>query len=167
MLTFDLPRNANQVRLRFWRWLRANHFGNLQGSVWITPDPVPTLEATAKEAGFDPTAVLVFTGSAADNLTPREIAETAWDFATINANYRSYQSFAENAVAAVGKNKVPPDRLGKVLKEDRRLWWKALRPDPLLPKPLLPRNYEALRSWKVRRKLHKTLFRRLEFLIDA
>jgi DNA-binding transcriptional regulator PaaX len=39
ILVFDLPRDASQARVRFWRWLRANHFGRLQGSTWLTPDP--------------------------------------------------------------------------------------------------------------------------------
>ncbi|NIP96595.1 MAG: hypothetical protein GWO24_25435, partial [Akkermansiaceae bacterium] len=40
LLVFDLPQKAGRGRVQFWRWLRKNHFGRIQGSVWITPDPV-------------------------------------------------------------------------------------------------------------------------------
>ncbi len=161
LLTFDLPRSEGEARTRFWRWLKANHFGRLQGSVWITPDPVPAIEATASEAGFDPSAVLIFTGQAAGNLSPQEIAATAWDFSSIDNHYRRYETFARNALATVSRKSLPPERFPGILDEDRRLWWKSLRRDPLLPESLLPDHYQAVQAWELRRKLHKALFRSL------
>ncbi len=162
VLAFDLPMNVNEVRLRFWRWLRANHFGKLQGSVWIAPDPVPSIEKMAKKTGFDPAAVVVFTGRVAAGQEPREIAAKAWDFGAIDAGYRQYRNFAGDSLRKIRRESPPSDDLREILREDRRLWLRSVRRDPLLPGSLLPSKYEGKRAWKDRGKLHKTLFREFE-----
>ncbi len=158
LLSFDIPRKANVARLRFWRWLRANHFGCLQGSVWVSPDPVPMIETAAKKAGFSPSNVLVFTGSVTDGLAPKQVVAKAWNINEINKRHRRYRDFAEESENQVRGKAVSPERLAEMLAEDHRLWWRSMRLDPLLPKSLMPRQYEGVRAWKSRQKLHTTLF---------
>ncbi len=151
LLTFDIPRKAAKARHRFWRWLRENHFGRLQGSVWVSPDPVSLIESVAKQAGFEPSNVLVFTGSATAGLGPRQIASKAWAFADINECHRRYREFAENMAGRIRGEPLSFIRLGEILEQDHHLWWCSMRLDPLLPKTLLPRPYEGLRAWKARK----------------
>ena len=40
MVVFDLPEAKNKLRVRLRRFLQEQHFGYLQNSVWITPDPL-------------------------------------------------------------------------------------------------------------------------------
>jgi len=161
LLTFDIPRKASTPRHRFWRWLRENHFGRLQGSVWVAPDPIVPIETIARKSGFDPANVLFFTAAASGPLAPREIASKAWDFAKINDSHRRYLKFIQRMTAEIRGTPLASARLGPILEEDLDLWRKSMRIDPLLPKTLLPRSYKGIKAWKARQDFHKTLARSL------
>jgi phenylacetic acid degradation operon negative regulatory protein len=158
MIVFDLPRPANQARLKFWRWLRAQHFGRLQGSVWVTPDPAPELGAAVAEAGLEPSMVVVFAGALeGGHRSPRDLSMEVWDFPSIGQLYQRYSEFARGMLRHC-KDRQPtaPEAL-RILHEDRRRWWHAVRSDPLLPRELLPADYSGLPAWKLRQELHSTL----------
>ncbi len=88
LLTFDLPRSEHPARMKLDRWLRSNHFGRIQGSVWIHPDPVPEIGDIIAKDRIRPRMMMVFEGNLAGDQGPREIAATAWDFDSVNAAYR-------------------------------------------------------------------------------
>lgn len=161
ILAFDLPHGAGRARAKFWRWLRANHFGKLQGSVWIRPDAVPEIEEAMTEAGLDASMAMLFAGEVAGRGQPREIAAQAWDFGAINRAYREYGGFAERVAGQCEKKALSSARLKEALTEDRIQWWAAVQQDPLLPKSLAPRGYEGPNAWNARcrllQKLGKTL----------
>ncbi len=157
LLTFDLPRSENRDRLRFRRWLLANHFGRLQGSVWISPDPVPVLEEVITIDRLDPSMVMVFEGEPAGSAGPREVAAIAWDFESINAAYRHYASTTTRVLKQVRRKPPTRTRLREILSKDRSAWWAAVRLDPLLPKPLHPAGYEGTGAWEIRCQLHEKL----------
>ncbi|NNC89297.1 MAG: hypothetical protein HKN82_12625 [Akkermansiaceae bacterium] len=157
LLTFDLPRRETQARARFWRWLRRNHFGRLQGSVWIHPDPLPEIESLAREMGFDPGLMVVFTGQVEGTRKPAEMVAGAWNLDAANESYRTYTSFALRVRKQLRKGPLQKDRMKEVLQEDRKRWWDAVRRDPLLPRELLPAGYGGMEAWKVRQALHGAL----------
>ena len=158
LLTFDLPREASQARVKFWRWLRARRFGRLQGSVWITADPVSDLAAVAQEAGLDPGLVVVFTGRI-ENEQPGQVVAKAWDFPGLDRAYREYLEFSKRILAMLRRHQqpLPMAELAPILSEDRRLWWAAVRSDPFLPKAILPPDYSGIDAWEIRRELHTAL----------
>ena len=49
---FDLPARKKALRARLLRWLRANRFGYLQDSVWITPDPLDLSHSAFRDLGM-------------------------------------------------------------------------------------------------------------------
>ena len=158
LVVFDLPREARGVRSKFWRWLRANHFGRFQGSVWITPDPIPEIQDAAGKAGLESTMFMVFTGQVDGTRRPKAVAAEAWDFAAVNDGYRSYQQFAKRVRNQIRRESPSRDRLNGILREDRKEWWRAVRIDPLLPRTLCPRDYGGFGAWEVRQKFHRALF---------
>ena len=153
VLMFDLPRQSGSSRVKFWRWLQANHFGKLQGSVWISPDPFPAIEEELADSGFDPEMVVLFAGDVVGRQRPEEIVTSSWDFDAINRAYREYNDFAERVLRQCARKIPPVAGFKDILREDRKRWWAAVRPDPLLPMVLLPKTYEGPGSWKIRRNL--------------
>jgi phenylacetic acid degradation operon negative regulatory protein len=157
LLMFDLPQGASQVRVKFWRWLRANHFGRLQGSVWVTPDPVADVAATAGRIGLEATMLTLFSGRIEGGGSGREVAVSAWDFAAIERDWSAYLGFARRTLRALRERPQAESRLLGYLHEERRLWWAALRADPLLPQQLLPETYPGREAAALRRELHREL----------
>src|SRR6185503_3153357 len=49
IIMFDLPTGRQSARVRLIRWLRRCHFGYLQRSVWVHPDPMVQLRQSLKE----------------------------------------------------------------------------------------------------------------------
>ena len=157
ILMFDLPRQSGSSRVKFWRWLQASHLGKLQGSVWLSPDAIPDLEEGLAESGIDPSMVVMVSGDVVGAGRPLDLVATSWDFASINRSYQLYHDFAEPLVRQGERKTLSMAGLQEILREDRRLWWGAVRPDPLLPKALHPETYDGPRAWKSRRKLLKKL----------
>ena len=157
LLTFDLPREESASRMRLWRWLKTNHFGRLQGSVWIGPDPIESIGLVLDDKVIDPSMVLVFEGGLAGGEKPREISALAWDFGSINQAYRDYTDLASRVLRQVQRKAPSGSRLRRILNEDRQRWWDAVRLDPLLPSSLHPKGYEGVGAWGVRCKLLKKL----------
>ncbi|NNM29379.1 MAG: hypothetical protein HKO57_07655, partial [Akkermansiaceae bacterium] len=159
LLAFDIPAKTQAPRMKFWRWLRANHFGLLQKSVWIHPDPIPDVDGFAEAAGLPLSHMVLFSGELSGGMRPRAIADAAWKFDEIDAGYRAYLAFAERAGRQL-RTKAPSEKLlREIVVEDRHAWQQAVRPDPLLPKALLPPDYEGRAAWKARQKLHHALWK--------
>ncbi|NNC90495.1 MAG: hypothetical protein HKN82_18725 [Akkermansiaceae bacterium] len=159
LLTFDLPRKEHPARMKLARWLGRHHFGRLQGSVWISPDPVQDIGEVLSGHRIDPTKVLVFEGAPAGIDDPRGVAASGWDFESIDAGYRDYRKFAERILQNLRKSRPSRSRIQGILRDERQLWREAVRQDPLLPKALHPRGYEGPGSWKVRGDMLKRLRR--------
>ena len=162
LLTFDLPRGESRARMKFRRWLCTNHFGRLQGSVWISPDPVPSIAEVITNDRLDPTMVMVFEGGLAGSPRPREVAALAWDFDSINSSYRRYASSATRVLQQLRRKAPSRARFREILRKDRIAWWSAVRMDPLLPKALLPEGYEGPATWRIRGRLLKQLGKTLD-----
>jgi DNA-binding transcriptional regulator PaaX len=154
LLLFDLPRDARAVRAKFWRWLRASHFGRFQASVWITPDPVPEVSRVAAEAGLDDSLFTVFSGQV-EGKSGRgpDVAAEAWDFQAINRGHESYARFAEHWLGEIDRHGLSPKHLESISREDRKQWGLAVQSDPLLPAELLPTGYQGKSAWKARQRL--------------
>ncbi|MEM7145553.1 MAG: PaaX family transcriptional regulator C-terminal domain-containing protein [Verrucomicrobiota bacterium] len=144
---FDLPRSAQNNRLQLHRWLRRNQFGNLQGSVWISPFPIPDIAAKSgiKDAG--PENVIITEGTLPDRPSDQieSLVEKAWDFPDLNKKYEAYLAHVKNEPAA---RTDPTWR-----KQEYAAWRDAISADPLLPDPLLPKTYRGKDAWSERRKL--------------
>lgn len=133
---FDIPVRQKAVRARLLYWFRANRFGYLQDSVWITPDPLDlsgsvfrNLHATAEMAAFMESKVVAASSNA-------DLVSAAWNFRELEKAYARHGKFLENATSMDSPNDVWP-----ILAEERRLWQAAMEVDPLLPRVLWPKGY--------------------------
>ena len=87
VVLFDLPRDSVALRSKLHRLLRARHFGFLQGSVWVSPDPIDDWPDALADAAPDPEGFIVIEGRPATGESDAAIVRGAWDFAEINRRY--------------------------------------------------------------------------------
>lgn len=145
-MIFDIPVNRGALRARILRRLRAAHFGCLQGSLWITPDPLPVIRANLGIEDLDPRALLVAELRPLGGETDASLVSTAWSFRRINLLYGRYLRHIERG---------PPR--GEALRHwrtrENHLWLEAMKADPLLPRILHPRGYLGPAAYESRRRL--------------
>lgn len=148
---FDIPVRQRSVRARLLYWLRANHFGYLQDSVWISPDPLElthpwfrSLHASAEMAAFFESRVVAVSSNA-------DVVTAAWDFRAVAKAYADYRQFLKTAFRKI-PCETSPGVLWPILFEERRRWNAAMAADPLLPRPLWPKGYPGAASFTERRE---------------
>jgi phenylacetic acid degradation operon negative regulatory protein len=154
---FDLPASRRQLRLRLWRWLRANGFGYLQNSVWIHPDPIEDVIEALAEFREDVETFLIMEASCCRGYSEQAIVAGAWDFEEINKRHRAYIETASLTGREVASFKCSPTALRSWLKRERIAWEYALQADPLLPRVLWPAEYLGERAWGVRKRSYRQL----------
>lgn len=153
MIVFDLPEKQRSLRNRFRKILQDARFGGLQGSVWISPDPLGDVRKQIKDILPDCSTMTLFEGTSCGGESPAELIASAWDFPRIGEGYDRHDDHlltlrdhaAEmNAAALLDWGTT-----------ERKLWADCLGNDPLLPRELWPDHYPGEESWNARgRALH-------------
>ena len=148
MVVFDLPERKRGLRNEFRKQLRAARFGGLQGSVWISPDPVHLIAEQLKKTASCCGAMTFFEGVTCCGESDSELVTTAWDFTRVHRDYQNYRSHLAG---------VPPAGCAdfrEKLREwgclERELWSVCIEGDPLLPRQLWPDGYSGEEAWKER-----------------
>ncbi len=155
-VAFDVPEKQARLRLQLRRRLFNRHFGCLQRSVWVSPDPISDVIALVRGTRADPGSLTLFEGSVCGGAKGPEIAGRAWDFDAINAGYRTYLAFLEQWRQAA-------DRETAVMRlaAEKAAWDEAVQRDPLLPACLLPPGYQGVHALRKRRRMLAPLVRAL------
>jgi phenylacetic acid degradation operon negative regulatory protein len=157
LLMFDLPSKNQQVRLRLWRWLRAQRFGYLQNSVWISPDALGEEAMPLKSLKLTPESLTVIEGRPTGSDTDADLVRSAWDFERINGYYQDVLDLGRRGLELGEDRKESAAKRRQWLAAERQAWLQAMRVDPLLPEALLPLGYLGREAWKQR----QAVFRRL------
>lgn len=145
LVFFDLPIDRAGLRQRLLRVLRRHHFGCLQGSVWVTPNPIVEVRASLGETSAKPESFLVIEGRPAAGESDHEIVTGAWNFSVINRCYEQYLRFIDR----------PPvgGRATNWWRRENAAWKTAAAIDPFLPSVLLPRGYVGRDALQARKHL--------------
>lgn len=150
---FDLPAKRTDLRSRLWRTLRwKSHFGYLQNSVWISPDPAGDIRKIIGGAKVQPDAFLIMEGRPAAGESDAEIVSAAWDFSAVNRRYEQY-------LTTVKKFPAPGASLVAWARQENAAWQSAVEIDPLLPSGLLPAGYLGRQAIHERKKVLARLAR--------
>lgn len=145
MALFDVPEVKRALRVRLWRKLRALHFGCLQNSVWVTPDPVAPIRETLAGTPLNVETLTLMEARPCGGESTAALVQGAWDFARINRNYQRYLDVLGS------EPKEPATRPWRNWFEvEWKAWTKAVRDDPLLPAALLPAGYLGQEAWRRR-----------------
>jgi DNA-binding transcriptional regulator PaaX len=144
---FDIPKEASDSRTTLHRWFRQNHFACLQGSVWISPDPLKDLCRAAKLDKVDPQNIVITEGSIVGKSTSQmhDLVSRVWNFPRINKQYDAY--------LALTKEKPAPSKRTQWREREHQAWRTAIASDPLLPEKALPSGYLGKKAWQRRQQL--------------
>jgi phenylacetic acid degradation operon negative regulatory protein len=150
LVLFDVPMEQNVHRGRLRRYLRTRWFGCLQGSVWITPDPVHGEREILTGGKTNVESLLLLEARPCSGESDAEIAAGAWDFGVINSHYARHLRLLDQRPDESLRNNAAARALQRWAAEERAAWHAAVEIDPLLPKRLLPPDYLGCHAWQRR-----------------
>jgi phenylacetic acid degradation operon negative regulatory protein len=150
LVLFDVPMEQHVHRGRLRRYLHAKGFGCLQGSVWITPDPVHGERQILAGGKINVESLLLLEARPCSGESDVEIAAGAWDFGNINNHYARHLKLLDQRPDGSLRNNAAAKALQRWAADERAAWHAAVEIDPLLPKRLLPPDYLGCRAWQRR-----------------
>jgi phenylacetic acid degradation operon negative regulatory protein len=153
LLLFDLPARDTPLRLRLWRWLRAQRFGWLQNSAWVSPDRLDQRLLPLRRLTLTPESVVVLEARPALPDTDAGLVNSAWDFTLINRHYQSVLDLAARGLELAQSPSPRPAQFRLWLAAERAAWLRAVGSDPFLPAALLPPGYLGREAWKQRQSV--------------
>ncbi len=150
LVVYDVPTAQNVHRVRLRRYLRGRGFGCLQGSVWVTPDPIRREREILAGGEVNVESLLLLEARPCSGESDAEIVAGAWDFTVINRNYSRHLKLLDQRPEGPLSNHTAAVALRRWAAEERAAWQASVEIDPLLPRRLLPRDYLGCRAWQRR-----------------
>ena len=138
MAVFDLPEEKRGLRNELRRILKKARFGCLQGSVWITPDPMDGVREDLEKVRAGCGILAFFEGKPCGGESDADLVSAAWDFEKIGQRHAEYLAHLDEAPK---RSTCTRELLCEWGKRERELWLACLAVDPLLPAELLPKSY--------------------------
>lgn len=150
MVLFDVPVAQNSHRKRLRRYLLDRGFGCLQGSVWVTPDPLEEERQILTGAKIDVGSLLLLDARPCAGESDGEIVAGAWDFERINQRYSRLLKILADLPDSAPRNDSEAKALLRWAAAEREAWLDAVTNDPLLPERILPPDYLGQLVWRQR-----------------
>jgi len=150
LVLFDVPMEQHVHRGRLRRYLRAQWFGCLQGSVWITPNPVHGEREILAGGKINVKSILLLEARPCSGESDAEIVAGAWDFETINSRYARHLKLLNQRPDESLRDNAAARALQRWAADERAAWHAAVEIDPFLPKRLLPPDYLGCQAWQRR-----------------
>jgi phenylacetic acid degradation operon negative regulatory protein len=150
MVLFDVPVARDSHRKRLRRYLHDRGFGCLQGSVWVTPDPLEEEKKILVGAKVDVASLLLLDAQPCAGESDAEIVAGAWDFAHINQRYLRLLKILDEYPDQPLRSEASAKAMLRWASAEREAWLDAVTNDPLLPKRILPPGYLGQMAWQRR-----------------
>jgi len=152
LVAFDVPEARRSARNQLRRYLRSRGFGCLQGSVWITPDPVVDEGKLLAHGTVNVESLVVLEARPCSGETDAEMIAGAWNFEEIKRRYVRYRETLDRRPQGPIKTAGDADALVRWTRAERTAWAEVMEWDPLLPERLLPPGYLGRKAWREREK---------------
>jgi phenylacetic acid degradation operon negative regulatory protein len=150
LVLFDVPTGKNAERERLRRYLHRRGFGCLQGSVWVTPDPLVEEEEILGDGQINVKSLLMMEARPCAGESDEQIVSGAWDFAAIRRRYSEYLEVLDKKPQGPLDTLAAAKSLQRWASTERETWMDAVSHDPLLPERILPGNYLGKQAWHCR-----------------
>lgn len=153
MLIFDVPEKERHYRDTLRKFLKQMRMGCLQKSVWITPRDIrPEYDDLEQAANVHAISYLLESRTVL-NRDVAEMVDNTWHFDPLQKLHERYLSVYDKNIQRLEKLDHDQDALLILLRQESEAYLQCMRPDPLLPNELLPKEYQG----KQVHKLHKTI----------
>jgi phenylacetic acid degradation operon negative regulatory protein len=162
LVLFDVPVARNSHRKRLRRYLHERGFGCLQGSVWITPDPMEEEQQILLGAKVDVASLLLLDARPCAGESDGEIVAGAWDFEDINRRYFRLMGILDERPNDSLRSESAVKALLRWAGDEHQAWLNAVTHDPLLPQRLLPSGYLGQAAWQRRVEVLRAVGARLQ-----
>jgi len=151
MVLFDLPEAQRANRRKLRDKLSTSGFGCMQRSAWLTPDPLGEIALQLRPLAVNAAMLVLLDAVPCGGESAADMVAAAWDFRKIN---EAWQGLTDHLVAAPQDLvTVPKQHVARWVAKEHNLLQRCLRIDPLLPKQLLPSNYQGIATWQMRRRI--------------
>jgi len=161
LLVYDVPEVDRKYRNTIRTFLKRKNLGQLQQSVWITPEDIrPDFNDLVTAANIDAFAYL-FESKSVLGLPSNVIVESAWKFAHLQDRQKHFCDVMEINIARLRATNHSTTDLARLLRTTISAYHAAMIEDPLLPEALLPRDYAGKRAYRLFKKLLTTIDRQL------
>jgi len=150
LVLFDVPVARDSHRRRLRRYLHSRDFGCLQGSVWVTPDPLEEEGQILVGAKIDVESLILLDARPCAGESDAEIVAGAWDFEQINRRYLRLMRILDEWPNGALRSEIAAKALLHWAMAEREAWLDAVTNDPLLPERILPSGYLGQSAWKRR-----------------
>jgi phenylacetic acid degradation operon negative regulatory protein len=155
IVLYDVPTKHNTRRTRLRRRLRAQGFGYLQNSVWITPDPMEEEKQILGRGKINVETLILLEANPCGGESDAQIVTGAWDFERINRGYTRPLKVIEEQPKGALRNERALKAMVRWRTAERAAWLEAVTNDPLLPARILPSDYLGQRAWQRRKQALK------------
>jgi phenylacetic acid degradation operon negative regulatory protein len=162
LVMFDVPLDKNSERRQLRRSLRRRHFGYLQNSVWISPDPLSSEREIIAGANIDVETLVLMEAQPCGGESDLQIAAGAWDFKRINEAYCRHLEIIKRRPTTAMRGELAARALQIWARNEREAWLTAVELDPLLPDCLAPKGYLGRKAWSTRVEVLPEVRRQLD-----
>ena len=161
IIMFDVPEKKRPYRDHLRTFLKQNHFGFLQRSVWVTPRDVRADYDDLNKAAAVDTVAFLFEAQTVLGFGPQSIVREAWDFNHIQQIQELYIRVTEKNLQRLNDTTNSQPDILSLLRMENQAYSQAMSIDPLLPKELHPANYNGLCVADLHHELHHRVTEKL------
>ncbi|VGO21506.1 PaaX family transcriptional regulator C-terminal domain-containing protein [Pontiella sulfatireligans] len=157
MLIFDVPEKERHYRDTLRGFLKRLRMGCLQKSVWITPRDIrPEYDDLERVANVHAIAYLLESRTVLHRETA-EIVDNAWKFDRLQELHERYLSVFEKNLQFLAEVDHDEEALMNLLYQEAEAYIQCMRPDPLLPSALLPKQYLGKKVFKLHQQMRNAI----------
>lgn len=161
MLIFDVPERERHYRDTLRRFLKKMRMGCLQKSVWITPRDIrPEYDDLETAASIHTVSYLLETRTVLHRET-QELVQDAWNFSWLRELHSHYLSVYEKNLQMLENGTQTVEELILLLHQEAEAYAQCMQSDPLLPAPLLPKDYLGRKVYELHGKTRTAIAHKL------
>lgn len=154
IVVFDIPEKMRQVRNKFTMALREKGYARFQNSVYLTVhDNLDEVEKLAKELNIE-NQILTLTAEQINIRDQQNFAKKIWNLDELNESYRKFVEENKNGYKG---GDYTSEILRHWLKRTKYEYLSILHRDPVLPKELLPNDWQGWEAKKVWQQMERIL----------
>ena len=155
VLVYDVPEEERKYRDALRRFLKRMRMGQLQRSVWISPDDVRGEFADLQDAAAVDDYAFLLESQTLLGMEPWSMAWKAWKLEQLEREQDEFCNYCKKCIDQAVRGQMKGTALVQLARQELNAYLDVMGRDPLLPRAVLPRDYAGFRVYE----LHKEFTR--------